>query len=582
MNSNYSENSNSSEMVNIAKYLCIRLKELGCDHIFGVPGDYSLSFLNVVVENDIEYVGTCNELNAGYAADSYARIKGIGAISTTFVVGELSAINAAAGSYAEDVPVVHICSAPITKHHKNGTLLHHTIFDYSKTLRMFEQVTVEAVKISDKETAGELIDNALIKCKHLSRPVYICICADMVNELINMPKEPLKIKERQSNSSEIESFMKKAIQLIRNSKQPVFIVGYEFLRTRKTDLMIELLEISKIPFTTMLMGKTTIDEHHPQYIGLYLGKKGDQHVRQYVEESDCLIILGEKLMDFNTGFFTQEFPKNSMIYCHLGKGSIGDKEYNDIYVEDVVKGLIQSYRLGDLTRFVFPGYTPPYPQANHIYSHRKSKGLGLESRRSLSIERIFDIIAFSLPDSVNVLAETGISLFSALELMLPKNSQFFSQCFFGSIGYSVGATLGLSIASKKRTFSFIGDGSLQVTVQDLSTIFRRSLNPVIIIINNDGYTIEREICDDVYNDISRWKYSKLPKLFGFPEIPAFICKTEGEFYKSVNYALDNTDKACVIEVILERWDCSHILKEISREMAINSQIKRILEKKCEI
>ncbi|KAH8582544.1 pyruvate decarboxylase [Cryptosporidium sp. chipmunk genotype I] len=562
----------SNEMVNVAEYLCIRLRELGCDHIFGVPGDYALSFLNVVMESEIKYIGTCNELNAGYAADAYARVKGIGALSTTFVVGELSAINATAGSFAEDVPVVHICSAPIAKHHKSGTLLHHTLFDYSKTLKMFEQVTASAVKVAEKETAAEIIDNTLLKCITLSKPVYICLCADLVNEYIKRPESPLKKPISRSNISELDLVMKKTIQLIKSAKQPVFILGYELLRVHSTESMNELLEISKIPFSTMIMGKTTIDEQHPQYMGIYLGKKGNPHVKQYVEESDCLIVLGEKMMDFNTGFFSEELPKHCMVYNHLGKSKIGEQEFKEVYVEDIIQRMINLYKTGELKQYNFPGSTPPYPQAMHLFTHRKNKGLGLEPARNLTINRMFDIVASSLPDSVNVLTETGISLFSGLELMLTKNSQFFGQCFFGSIGYSVGATLGLCIASKKRVFSFIGDGSLQVTVQDLSTVFRNCLNPIVIIINNDGYTIERVICDDNYNNIASWKYSKLAKTFGFPNIPSFVCKTEGEFNKSLKFALENPENACLIEVVFERWDCNIILKEMGKEMANNSQI----------
>ncbi|KAF7456917.1 alpha-keto acid decarboxylase family protein [Cryptosporidium felis] len=566
------DNSMNNETVSVAEYLCIRLKELGCDHIFGVPGDYALSFLNVVMNSEIKYVGTCNELNAGYAADAYARIKGIGALSTTFVVGELSAINATAGSFAEDVPVVHICSAPITRHHKNGTLLHHTLFDYSKSLKMFEHVTAEAVKISEKETAPQIIDNILVKCVTLSKPVYICLCADLVNEYVRKPETSLRAEFRQSNPVELELFIKKTSQLLKAAKQPVFIAGYEILRTHSAELMNELLEVSKIPFSTMIMGKSSVDEQHPQFMGIYLGKKGNTHVKQYIEESDCLIVLGEKMMDFNTGFFSEELPRHCMAYNHLGRSIVGSQEFNEIYIEDIIRKLIKLFKTGEIKQFTFPGSTPPFPQAMHLFTHRKNKGLGLEPRRCLTIDRMFDIVASSLPDSINLLAETGISLFSGLDLMLPKNSQFFGQSFFGSIGYSVGATLGLSIASQKRVFSFIGDGSLQVTVQDLSTIFRNSLNPVIIIINNDGYTIERVICDDTYNDIASWKYSKLAKIFGFPDIPSFTCRTEGEFSRSLKFALEHPDNACVIEVLFERWDCNLILKEMGKEMAINSQI----------
>src|SRR5450759_5770121 len=97
-----------SSEITVAEYLITRLKEIGVDHLFGVPGDFVLGFFNQVLKSDLKYVGTCNELNAAYAADGYARIRGIGAFSSTYGVGELSAINGVAGSFAEKVPVVVI------------------------------------------------------------------------------------------------------------------------------------------------------------------------------------------------------------------------------------------------------------------------------------------------------------------------------------------------------------------------------------------------------------------------------------------------------------------------------------------
>ncbi|OII77277.1 pyruvate decarboxylase isozyme 1 [Cryptosporidium andersoni] len=561
-----------AEKISISAYLCMRLKELGCDHIFGVPGDFSLSFLNVILKSEVKYINTCNELNAAYAADSYARIRGIGALSTTFVVGELSAINGIAGSFSEDVPVVHIGSAPATAHHKKKTLLHHSLYDYSISKRMYDMITIDSVKIDNKESAARDIDRVLINCIKHSKPVYIQLCADYTNELIDKPTSPLKIEHRKSNESNLDTVMKQILSLLKKSQQPVFMPGYELLRFRKTELMKELLEVSKIPFATMIMGKTVISEHHPLYIGLYFGKKGDPHVTQYIEESDCLMIIGEKLMDFNTGFFSATLPENHTLHCNFGKATIGDCSVDEVFVEDIIERLIQAYKSGELKPYNFQSATPPYPQAMHRFTHRPQKRLALERHHTLSLDRMFDTVVSSLPEGVNVLAETGTSLFSASEVMIPNNSQFFGQSFFGSIGYTVGGLVGLCFASPKRTFAFIGDGSLQVTVQDISTILKNKHNPVIVIINNDGYTIERVICDHPYNDIAMWRYSKLAKLFGFKDIPSFITRTEGEFEHAFTYALKHPETTCIIEVVVEKMDCNHTLKCLGKEMAINSNV----------
>ena len=172
----------------VAEYLLTRLKEIGVDHLFGVPGDFVLGFFNQVLKSDVKYVGTCNELNAAYAADGYARIRGIGAFSSTYGVGELSAINGVAGAFAERVPVVVITGSPATINFRTRPLLHHTLGDYQIPLRMYEKITVASTQLVSGETAPAEIDRVLSACLSHQQPVYISLPADVVMMKCNRPK----------------------------------------------------------------------------------------------------------------------------------------------------------------------------------------------------------------------------------------------------------------------------------------------------------------------------------------------------------------------------------------------------------
>ncbi|WP_264766429.1 thiamine pyrophosphate-binding protein, partial [Klebsiella pneumoniae] len=145
----------------IGDYLLDRLVDCGIDRLFGVPGDYNLQFLDrVIAHSALGWVGCANELNAAYAADGYARIKGAGALLTTYGVGELSALNGIAGSYAEHIPVLHIVGAPSTGAQQRGELLHHTLGDgdFRHFARMSEQITC-----SQALTAADFLLIALVK-----------------------------------------------------------------------------------------------------------------------------------------------------------------------------------------------------------------------------------------------------------------------------------------------------------------------------------------------------------------------------------------------------------------------------------
>ena len=226
----------------VGDYLLARLKEIGVDDLFGVPGDFNLGFLNRVLESNVRFVGTCNELNAAYAADGYARLKGAGAFVTTYAVGELSAINGVAGAFAERVPVVAITGAPATAQFRSRALLHHTLGDYRIPFKMFGHVTVASTLLEDGASAPAEIDRVLSACLEHQQPVYICLPSDVVSMRCTAPLPFASAKPPPSDPATLKEAIDEAVAMLEAAQRPVVIGDVELIRFRLADEFAAFLE----------------------------------------------------------------------------------------------------------------------------------------------------------------------------------------------------------------------------------------------------------------------------------------------------------------------------------------------------
>lgn len=544
-----------------------RLHDAGLEHVFGIPGDFCLGLLDDFIKkkDKIEYVGCSNELNAAYAADGYARIKGIGALVTTYAVGELSAINGVAGSWAECVPVINIVGCPARKHFSDRALLHHTLGDYMKPFSMFKHITAAQAMVMDPNTCASEIQHVLNVCLLSKRPVYIGIPSDMVKQEIRLespiysnPYVPPSPK--QSDPEVLKEAVADVAGTIAKAKRPVFIPGVELIRRNLESTFAKLTEKTKIPYVTMLLSKGILSETHDNFIGLYSGARSRPEVAKIIEDSDCVIILGEKLTDFNTGGFSAPLVNCKRILIDYDHTQISYRTYSNVYVNDMLERLVEAIK---------PIEPYSFKKGRDACVHRRSSNFVPNEKAELTMSRLFARMGSYLPENCVVLAETGASLFSAAETMMPEGTVFIGQTFYGSIGYSVGATLGVCMAVKKQNrlvINFVGDGSFQLTCQAVSTMITYKVNPMIILINNDGYLIERVITDNIYNDIQMWKYARLPEIFGGKAGP--VCITEGDFEKALKDKNDTyKNDVQLIEVKLGKWDCNQLLKDAGKAMA---------------
>ncbi len=164
----------------IGEYLIQRLHAHGVRHVFGIPGDYVLGFYEQLLRSPLRIINTCDEQGAGFAADAYARVRGLGAVCVTYCVGGLKVANSTAEAFAEKSPVVVISGAPGMKEREKNPLLHHKVREFDTQKKVFEQLTIASTVLGDPQTAFQEIDRVLHAALRYKRPVYIELPRDVV------------------------------------------------------------------------------------------------------------------------------------------------------------------------------------------------------------------------------------------------------------------------------------------------------------------------------------------------------------------------------------------------------------------
>jgi TPP-dependent 2-oxoacid decarboxylase len=533
-----------SATTTIGNYIIQRLYELGVRHMFGVPGDYVLDFLDEVVKSPIKWIGNCNELNAGYAADGYARTTGLGAVAVTHGVGGFSLLNAVAGAYAEQIPLVVINGAPSSAHRNADLMVHHLSGDYLVQYEIFRKLTVDAVLLTDAQSAPDEIDRILVGCITHKRPVYLEIPRDMVALPCRAPG-PLRFPEKKSDPEILEECVEEAAALINASRHPVLLAGVELVRFGLAEAVLRLIERIEIPFVMTASSKSALPELHPQFIGIYQGALSRDSVRREIESSDCVLSLGFWETDWDTGGFSVNFDQRRMISANDGQVRIKRHIFPNVVMGDFIAGLSRA-----LTPRSFMSSHPSTPL-------RLKEPYHPQPEAALRSARFFERLNSFLDDGMILLAEPGDAGCAATDMLVEEAGNFIVQDYYLSIGYCLPASLGISLGRPdKRPVVLTGDGAFQMTVQELSTLLRHGCRPVIFLLNNEGYLVERLLHKDgPYNDIQNWKYHRLPSVFG-ADFLSFEVRTEGDLEEAMSAALRERDKLIFVELRLASHDCS--------------------------
>ncbi|MDO9395627.1 MAG: thiamine pyrophosphate-binding protein [Herbiconiux sp.] len=549
--------------VTVGQYLAARLVQLGADHVFGLPGDFNLSLLDEMVTVDgFTWVGSTNELNAAYAADGYARLRrGLGALVTTFGVGELSAINGVAGSYSEDVPVVKITGMPSTAAKAAGLHLHHTLIDgdYEHFYRAYREVTASAT-IVRTATATRDIDAALMTALRESKPVYLGIPADVAVARVHAANLRYPLVASSSDAGELARFTVALAEAVAAHPQVTVLVGPQVHRRSLEPLVRGIADHDGVYVASQNMSKAVLDESHPASLGTYMGAfTRVPEARDAVDEAPLLVLAGTVMSDFLTGFFTQRFDEDAAVELGLTQARIADTTFYGVRLDD---------SLAALHSVLAASSRPPVSPVGHPALPAEPV---VEPGAALDQAHFWAAIQSWLRPGTTVIADAGTSFYGALDLVLPDDSDLLGQPVWSAIGYTVPATLGASVAlPSRRSVLFVGDGAAQLTVQELATVLHRGYTPVIFLLNNDGYTVERKIQSPaaVYQDITPWDWTLIPAAFGAADkVVTARVTTQDELADALALAHATTDRAVLVEVVLPPMDSPRLLTVLTEAIA---------------
>ncbi|KAG6433754.1 hypothetical protein SASPL_105370 [Salvia splendens] len=557
---------NSAEAT-LGRHLARRLVQIGATDVFSVPGDFNLTLLDhLIAEPGLNLIGCCNELNAGYAADGYARARGVGACVVTFTVGGLSVLNAVAGAYSENLPVICIVGGPNSNDYGTNRILHHTIGvpDFSQELRCFQTVTCCQAVVNNLEDAHELIDTAISTALKESKPVYISISCNLPaipHPTFSREPVPFSLSPRLSNKMGLEAAVEAAAEFLNKAVKPVMVGGPKLRVAKAGGAFVQLADASGYALAVMPSAKGLVPEHHPHFIGTYWGAVSTAFCAEIVESADAYLFAGPIFNDYSSVGYSLLLKKEKAIIVQPDHVSIGNgPEFGCVLMRDFLIGLSKRLKKN----------TTAYENYHRIYvcEGQPSKG---EPKEPLRVNVMFQHIQKMLSGETAVIAETGDSWFNCQKLRLPQGCGYEFQMQYGSIGWSVGATLGYAQAvPDKRVIACIGDGSFQVTAQDVSTMIRSGQKTIIFLINNGGYTIEVEIHDGPYNVIKNWNYTGLVDAIHNGEGKCWTTKVrcEEELIEAIGTATgDAKDCLCFIEVIVHKDDTSKELLEWGSRVA---------------
>jgi indolepyruvate decarboxylase len=536
----------------IGSFLFEHLYSRGVRHAFGIPGDFALSTFRWLERSRIELLTMTHEPMVGFAADGYARIRGLGLACITYGVGGLNMLNSIAGAYAEKSPVIVVSGGPSATERRTDPLLHHKVKTFDTQRRIYEEVTCANTILLDPDTAAAEIVRVVNAAIAHQRPAYI----EVPYDIVDAPIRPFRPRLPDSRPTDPESFaecLRESVEFINGAKHPIILLDIELHRHKLTNIALEIAERFNIPVGATLLSKSIVGETHPLYIGVYGGALSEPACRKYVDNSDCVIMLGAFMTDVFLGINTSKLTRARSILATTEQLRVGLHRYDGIGFADYLRGLRDSR----LRRR--PVFRNPNPAAE-IKPLRAS-----ERQDPLGVEDVFRILGLHIDENSVVVADTGDALFGAIALRTAKRKEFIASAYYLSMGFAVPASIGVMAADpKKRVFTIVGDGAFQMTGMELSTAAARGMAPVVIILNNEGYGTERLILEGKFNEIRNWDYTKVCEVIRAGQ--ASVVHTKGQLDGALTNAL-GANELSVIEVRLPRDAYSPAVRRLGKELA---------------
>ncbi len=531
-------------MPQLAPHLFELLHKQGVQHGFGIPGDFALTLYDALAKSEIKPIVMTHEPSAGFAADAYSRIRGLGLAVVTYSVGGLNMVNAVAGAYAEKSPLIVVSGGPGIKERRERKLLHHKVKTFNTQRRVYNEITTYATILDDPDTADAQIHCALDYAKTFKRPVYLEIPRDMVYAEIEEAKHR-SVPVKRTDSDTLTEALAETLKMLNRATLPVILTGVEVDRFGLQEKIVALAEKLGVPVCSTMLGKSVFPEGHSQYIGIYNGEVGEPYVRNVVEESDCLLMLGAFMTDFNLGLFSAHLDPAHTIYATSERIAIKHHEYFNVLFEDFITAL---YTSKELSHHDLSNIRPIKPQLAPSPGQISMSGL------------LYELNQF-IDNNILVLTDSGCVLFAADDIWMPEKTSFLCPAFYASMGFGVPGMIGAQLADPSRqALGLIGDGAFQMTGMELLTAKRLGLNPIAIVINNGSFASLRMMGhhEADFVNIPSLDYAQLATVMGGQ---GFVIETGEQLRQGLHQARES-DTFSILDVRISPDDVSPAMQRV--------------------
>lgn len=538
----------------VGDYLAERLAQIGIRHHFVVPGDYNLILLDKLSAHPkLTEVGCANELNCSMAAEGYARANGASACVVTYSVGALSAFNGTGSAYAENLPLILISGSPNTNDAGEFHILHHTLgeLDYSYQYEMAKKITCCAVSIKRAVEAPRLIDRAIRAAIIARKPAYIEIPTNLSGAACVRPGPSNAVTDPVPSDEEaLDAAIEQAAQYLDGKKKPIILVGPKLRRAGAEKALLKLAEALGCSVAVQPAAKGFFPEDHPQFVGIFWGQVSTLAADSIMHWADAMICAGTMFTDYSTVGWTA-MPNIPHMVAEMDHVTFPGAHFSRVRLSDFLSKLAERVNHNDSTMVEYKRLRPDPP-------HERVPN----AEEELTRKEVSRRVQMLLTSETSLFVETGDSWFNGIQLRLPQGADFEIEMQWGHIGWSIPASFGYALGKRDRKIVvMVGDGSFQVTVQEVSQMVRWNLPIIILLMNNKGYTIEVEIHDGLYNRIKNWDYAKLIEAFNSTDGHALGLQvaTVGELAVAIEKAQLNTKGPTLIECSLHQDDCSREL-----------------------
>lgn len=530
----------------LSTFLFDQLWRHGVREIFGIPGDFALS-LYEALEDDGRFtlVRLSHEPAVGFAADGSARMTGgLGVCLITYGAGGLNMVNPVACAYAEESPLVVISGGPGRAERRAGIHVHHEVKSFESQFKVYQEVTEYAAILEDPKSAASHICRALDVATKLSRPVYLEVPRDMVSADILPPDEATV--ELKTDAGAVEEAVAEIVSRLRAATRPVLIVGVEVHRFQLRELVVRLAERLGVPVASSFLGRGVFPTRHRQFAGTYLGVVSPTGLRQIVEASDCVLLLGELISETSLGISAHLLSERNLVICVARDVFIGHHRYQNTPLHAIISGLIDS---------------PALPSSAHAW---QEQAVGVPSARArpaadggpIKMAEVIQAINEFVEEhpDVPLVSDTGDCLFAAVEI---RSNECLAPAYYATMGFAIPAALGVQVSTGRRPLVLIGDGAFQMTGPEIAHAPAYGCNPLIVLLNNNSWEMLQAFFPDAkYNETAPWPYAKLIELWGGR---GFEARTARDLRDALRAAWLEK-RPTLIEVTLAKGDISPVLR----------------------